>query len=54
MYASIYLYIFLLYLCVGHPAAGLDLVAVQAPVLQLLLEQWPAHVRRVVQLTSST
>ena len=38
------------YLSVGHPAAGLDLVAVEAPVLELLLEQGPAHVRRVVQL----
>ena len=35
---------------VGHPAAGLHLVTVQAPVLQLLLEQGPAHVGRVVEL----
>ena len=38
------------YLCVCHPTAGLHLVAVQPPVLQLLLEQRPAHVGRVVQL----
>jgi hypothetical protein len=36
---------------VGHPAAGLDLVTVQAPVLQLLLEEGPAHVSGVVQLS---
>ena len=41
------------YLCVSHPAAWLDLVTVQPPVLQLLLEQGATHVRRVVQLTSS-
>ena len=35
---------------VGHPAAWLHLVTVQAPVLQLLLEQRPAHVGRVVEL----
>ena len=35
---------------VGHPAAWLDLVAVQAPVLQLLLKQGATHVRRIVQL----
>ena len=37
---------------VGHPAAGLHLVAVQAPVLQLLLEQRPANVGGVVELAS--
>ena len=35
---------------VGHPAAGLHLVAVQAPELQLLLKQRAAHVRGVVEL----
>ena len=38
------------YLGVGHPAAGLHLVTVQPPVLQLLLEQGAAHVSRVVEL----
>ena len=38
---------------VGHPAAGLHLVRVEAPELQLLLEQRSAHVRRVVQLARS-
>ena len=53
---------FLLFFClseasahrsVGHPAAGLHLVRVEAPELQLLLEQRSAHVRRVVQLARS-
>ena len=35
---------------VRHPAARLHLVGVQTPEVQLLLEQWPAHVGRVVQL----
>ncbi len=35
---------------VGHPAAGLHLVGVQPPELQLLLEEGAAHVSRVVQL----
>ena len=35
---------------VGHPAAGLHLVGVQPPVLQLLLEQGAAHVGGVVEL----
>ena len=35
---------------VGHPAAGLHLVAIQAPVLQLLLEQRPANVGGIVEL----
>ena len=38
---------------VGHPAAWLHLVAVQAPVLQLLLKQGAAHVGGVVELPSS-
>ena len=37
---------------VGHPAAGLHLVAVQPPVLQLLLKERPAHVGGVVELPS--
>ena len=36
---------------VGHPAAWLHLVAVQAPVLELLLKEWPADIGGVVQLT---
>ena len=39
------------YLSVCHPTAGLNLVAVQPPVLQLLLEQRPTHIGRVVQLS---
>ena len=35
---------------VGHPAARLHLVAVQPPVLQLLLKQWPTHIHGVVKL----
>ena len=38
------------YLCVCHPTAGLHLVAVQPPVLQLLLEERPADVSGVVEL----
>ena len=35
---------------VRHPAARLHLVRVEPPELELLLEERPAHVRRVVQL----
>ena len=35
---------------VGHPAARLHLIRVEAPELQLLLEQRAAHVERIVQL----
>ena len=41
------------YLRVGHPAAGLHLVGVQAPVLQLLLEERAADICRVVQFPGS-
>ena len=41
------------YLGVCHPTARLYLIAVQPPVLQLLLKQWPAHISRVVKLTSA-
>ena len=36
---------------VGHPAAGLHLVTVQPPELQLLLEEGPAHISGVVELS---
>ncbi len=35
--------------CVGHPTAGLDLVGVQTPKLELFLEQGAAHMRRVME-----
>ena len=41
------------YLCVGHPAARFDLVGVEPPVLQFLLEQGAAHVGGVVEFASS-
>lgn len=34
---------------VGHPATRLDLVGVQAPELELLLEERAADVRRIMQ-----
>ena len=37
---------------VGHPAAGLHLVGVQAPELELLFKQRAAHVGRVVEFAS--
>ena len=37
---------------VGHPAAGLHLVTVQPPVLQLLLKERSADVSGVVELPS--
>ena len=45
------IFIKLAYLSISHPAAGLDLIRVQPPVFQLLLEERPAHVGRVVQLS---
>lgn len=38
------------YRSVGHPAAGLHLVGIQAPEFQFLFEEGAAHVRRVVKL----
>lgn len=43
-------YLIFIYLGVGHPAARFDLVGVQAPVLELLLEEGPADVGGVVEL----
>ena len=41
------------YLSVRHPAAGLHLVRVQTPKLQLLFKQRPANVSWIVQLARS-
>lgn len=39
-----------MYLGVGHPAARLHLVGVEAPEVQLLLEQRPANIRGIMEL----
>lgn len=41
------------HLCVCHPTAGLHLVGVEAPELQLLLEQRPTNVCGIVQFARS-
>lgn len=40
-------------LSVGHPTAGLNLVCVQAPVLEFFFEQRPANVRWVMEFSCS-
>lgn len=42
-----------LYLSVSHPTTRLDLVGIQSPKLQLLLEQRAADVGGVMKLSSS-
>lgn len=37
---------------VSAPAAWLDLIRVQSPKFQLLLKEWPANIRRIVQFPS--
>ena len=38
---------------VSHPAAGLHLVCVEAPVAKFLLEQGSADIQRIVELAGS-
>ena len=39
--------------CIGHPAARLDLIGIQAPVFELGFEQGAADVRGIVQFARS-